>query len=49
MAMLKKFMPLDNIVGEVIESFILGSIWMIGYVIFMKKRIITSWEVLNHD
>lgn len=46
---IKSFILLDLIVGEVFESVILGTIWILGYGIIMKKSIFVTWKVLNND
>lgn len=44
----KLLVPLETFVGEVWESVVLGLIWVICYLIIMRKRIIYLWNCLNN-
>ena len=46
---LKRFLPLDNAIGNIGESLVLGTIWAGGYFLFMKRRALTAWKKLNQE
>ena len=46
---LKKILPLDENIGEVLESIVLGVIWFALYFIVMKNRIVKCWKLLNSE
>ena len=46
---IKKYLPLNEHIGEVAESIVLGGIWSVLYFIVMKKRIMNCWRTLNRE
>lgn len=44
---LKKWLSIDLVVGDVVESLALGVLWSSIYFLFMKSRIIELWNTLN--
>lgn len=44
---IKKILPVENYVGEVIESVILGIIWAGLYFFIMRRRLLDRWHRLN--
>lgn len=46
--LLKKALPLNMLLGEVIESLLLGVIWSGLYFLIMKKYLLDLWHKLNH-
>ena len=45
----KKYVRLDETIGENLESIILGIIWFVLYFIVMKNRIVKCWRLLNSE
>lgn len=46
---LKQLMPLQLLVGEIIESILLGVFWAFVYLFFMRNSILKLWRLINHD
>jgi len=44
---LKSIIPFDITIGQVLESVILGAVWMAIYIIIMFKNIKKCWRLLN--
>ena len=45
--LIKKVLPLNIVIGEVMESLLLGVIWSILYFCVMKKDLLDRWQRLN--
>ena len=43
----KRLLPLEQLAGSIIESLMLGLVWMTMYLLIMKKRIKHTWQLLN--
>ena len=46
-AMLKQVLPLEQIVGSLVESLVLGAVWAILYAALMRKPALRAWRNLN--
>ena len=44
---LKRVVPLNIYIGEIIESVLLGIIWTFLYIVFYKKKLLLLWNRLN--
>lgn len=44
---IKKLCPIDMYIGNVVESIVLGSVWIAIYAVIMKKKFIYAWNKLN--
>lgn len=45
----KKVLPLEQYVGEIVESIFLGFAWILLYLVVMRKRLIDRWHKLNSE
>ena len=43
----KQLLPIDKTIGSLLESILLGIIWLLFYFMLMKKKIVNNWEQLN--
>lgn len=46
---LKRILPLEQFVGSIVESVILGAVWIGIYFVIMKKKIKQTWVLLNQE
>ena len=46
-AVLKQLLPLEQIIGSLAESLILGAVWTLIYIALMRKTALRAWRNLN--
>ena len=46
---IKKLLPLQNVIGELPESLLLGLIWSAVYFLILRKRIKRKWKEINSE
>ena len=46
-ATLKQLLPIEQLIGSLMESLILGAVWSLLYLVLMWKRIQATWKALN--
>ena len=46
---IKRIIPFETLVGNILESVLLGCIWSIIYLLIMKNRILKCWHYLNNN
>ena len=44
---LKQLLPLDLLVGSLVESLVLGALWTLLYAVIMRNRLFWGWRTFN--
>lgn len=46
---IKRVLPLEQLIGSIAESLLLGCVWSAGYLLMMRKKLRTAWRALNNE